>query len=125
MMPEKTHKSGFRGPSPDVGKSTQFKPGVCMNPGGRPKKRPITQALERQLTLEAADKIAEALIKQAQRATRGGILAAKEIADRLEGRALEHLQATVQTTLSSLTDEELQQRFAELATELGYVHRSE
>lgn len=37
-LPQKRHKTGFRGPSPDVGKATQIKPGEVRNPGGRPSK---------------------------------------------------------------------------------------
>lgn len=45
------HKTGFRGPSPDVGKATQFKPGQSPNPGGRPSKfdRIISEAMRAQL----------------------------------------------------------------------------
>jgi hypothetical protein len=34
--PANRHKTGFRGPTPDVGKETQFKPGQSGNPSGRP-----------------------------------------------------------------------------------------
>jgi len=43
-MPQKRHKTGFRGPSPEVGKATQFKPGNSANPGGRPKKTLLSDA---------------------------------------------------------------------------------
>lgn len=46
--PQKRHKTGFRGPSPDVGKATQFQPGQpSANPGGRPSKSLMQQARER------------------------------------------------------------------------------
>lgn len=35
--PQARHPSGFRGPSPDVGKKTQWKKGQSGNPGGKPK----------------------------------------------------------------------------------------
>jgi hypothetical protein len=35
--PQTRHKTGFRGPSPDVGKATQWKKGQSGNPGGKPK----------------------------------------------------------------------------------------
>jgi len=57
-MPQKQHKTGFRGPSAEVGKATQFKPGNRANPGGRPKKRAITSALEKLLDESRADGIA-------------------------------------------------------------------
>jgi hypothetical protein len=37
-MPQNRKGTGFRGPSPDVGKATQFKAGTSGNPGGRPKR---------------------------------------------------------------------------------------
>jgi hypothetical protein len=43
-MPEKRHKTRFRGPSPEVGEATQFRGGNRANPGGRPKAAPLSQA---------------------------------------------------------------------------------
>jgi len=67
-MPENRHKTGFRGPSPDVGKKTQFKLGESGNPRGRPKEKPILEALRE--TLEKEPKllaeIAAAALKQAK-----------------------------------------------------------
>lgn len=69
-----------------------FMPGQSGCPGGRPKKQPLTRALEAQLGdpapndpkgLTRAQKIADALIKLAER---GNVPAAKEIADRVEGK---------------------------------------
>jgi len=37
-MPQNRERTGFRGPSPDVGKATQFKAGKSGNPGGRPRR---------------------------------------------------------------------------------------
>jgi hypothetical protein len=57
-MPALRHKTGFRGPSPDVGKATQFKRGQpSANPGGRPSKfdRILSQAMRAQL----AEKVTE------------------------------------------------------------------
>lgn len=63
-MPQNKHssgkKQGFRGPSPDVGKATQFKPGQSGNPGGRQKKKPLTEAYERKVSdPEVAQAIAQ------------------------------------------------------------------
>lgn len=71
---------------------TQFKPGQSGNPGGRPKDRPLTDALRRALALEIADKrkgktkadqIAVALVNKA---AEGDVPAYREIADRVEGK---------------------------------------
>jgi hypothetical protein len=76
--------------------ATQFKPGVSANPGGRPKKTPITDAMRAYLLLPYdgkekkykgmtnADVLA---IRQFELAVEDGDMgAAKEIADRVEGK---------------------------------------
>lgn len=75
---------------------TPFRPGQSGNPGGRPKKLPITDALRRILggKLPASvpkastgeDLVAFALIKKA---VGGDLRAIAEIADRTEGKATE------------------------------------
>jgi uncharacterized protein DUF5681 len=56
-LPALRHRAGFRGPSLDVGKATQFKPGQSGNPGGSVKKfdRIISEAMRAQL----AEKVTE------------------------------------------------------------------
>jgi hypothetical protein len=91
-VPQKRHKTGFRGPSPDVGKKTQFKPGNRANPGGRPKSKLLSEAYKNILQTEIgkgkdaktyAEAIAEKMAKQAKG---GHVNAASEIADRVEGK---------------------------------------
>ena len=68
--------------------------GVSGNPGGRPKKKAITEDLERLLEEEApngdgktwAATIAEALLKQA---AKGDVRAITELANRIEGKPLQ------------------------------------
>ncbi len=120
-MPDKRHKSGFRGPTPEVGKATQFKPGVCPNPGGRPRKKPVTAALEEMIDEATARKIAATLIKQACRADRNGIAAAKEIIDRLEGKAVQVIEADVREQMTTMTDEDLRARFKTLGEPYGLI----
>lgn len=84
--PHKRHKSGFRGPSPDVGKATQFKPGVSGNPGGRPSKRLLDEMYEELLladNAEAAKAIALAMLK---RARKGDVKSAQLINERTQGK---------------------------------------
>ena len=97
-MPQNRHKNGFRGPSPDVGKATQFGPGNRANPGGRPKSAPLSQACREVLAMPAPDdpegrtyaqKIATAL---AEKAAEGDIRAAQELGDRAEGRARQAIE---------------------------------
>jgi hypothetical protein len=93
-MPQNGHRTGFRGPSPDVGLATQFKPGQpSANPGGRPRTAPLAQAC-RELLVQPFPGDAEGrtyaqviAAKLAEKALAGDIAAAKELADRAEGRA--------------------------------------
>jgi len=81
-----------------------WKKGESGNPSGRPK-RPISEAYEAQLArVKAGDRkkrtyaqlIAEAQVKQAMK---GNTMAAKEIADRTEGKARQAVEVTVETPL--------------------------
>ena len=121
QKPQKRHKSGFRGPSPEVGKATQFKPGNCSNPGGRPKKRPVSSALERILDDSKAEGIAQALITLASSEGKQAVAAAREIMDRLEGKV--SLPVEAKLNILDMTDEEIAARIEELSAELGYEKR--
>jgi hypothetical protein len=63
--------------------SHKFKPGQSGNPGGRPKSEHISKALKRLLAAGDTDRIAKALIRLAKK---GNVSAAREIADRTEGK---------------------------------------
>src|SRR6516165_111482 len=62
---------------------TPWRPGQSGNPGGRPKRKPITEALEKVFTPEQCLAVAQALLKQAKK---GSISHVQEAANRLEGR---------------------------------------
>jgi len=73
-----------------------FRPGQSGNPGGRPKKLPITDALRRILSRRIPAKdprsaIGEDLIALAliRKALKGDLRAIAEVADRTEGKATE------------------------------------
>ena len=91
-MPANRQKTGFRGPSPNVGKATQFKPGESGNPGGRPKAilsywlRYELEALDSETQQEVARKIAQVLI---QKALAGDVKAIQVIAERVEGKPVQ------------------------------------
>ena len=123
QKPQKRHKSGFRGPSPEVGKATQFKPGNCANPGGRPRRKAVSSALERLLDDSTADRIAKALIEQATSDGKGAVIAAREIMDRLEGRV--SIPVDAKLNIQDMTDEEMAARIEQLTRELGYVKKEE
>jgi hypothetical protein len=95
--PANRHKTGFRGPTPDVGKETQFKPGQSGNPSGRPPA--ILSDAYREVLAEAfeGDSAARSYARlialgQARAAIKGNTAAAKEIADRTEGKAKEAIE---------------------------------
>jgi uncharacterized protein DUF5681 len=89
IMPENRHKTGFRGPSPDVGKATQFKPGVSPNPGGRPKdlvsdaQKDLLKKIDEATGKTNAELVAEAQLKVA---LSGDTSAYCAIRDTTEGR---------------------------------------
>lgn len=85
--PPKPHKNGFRGPSPDVGKATQFKPG---NPGGgRPKSKPITDAILAALEANDGELLKQVAVIGIKKAAKGDIAFWKEIIERIEGKSVQ------------------------------------
>jgi hypothetical protein len=83
--------------------------GVSGNPGGRPKRKLVTDELERLLLDEAPDAggrtwatvIAEALLQQARK---GDVRAITELANRVEGKPLQPVELGVDTDLESLAE---------------------
>jgi hypothetical protein len=113
--------------------------GVSGNPGGRPKKKLVTDELERLLEAEApeaggrtwATVIAEALLHQARK---GDVRAITELINRIEGKPLqpvelgmdsdleilaEKLEEARKRVLAEMSDEELNSRLKRLKGELG------
>lgn len=78
------------GVDPMVGKATQIKPGEVRNPGGRPKKKPISDAYAEILAIATnAMKLAQA---QFDKACLGDTQAAKEMREAIEGKALQGIR---------------------------------
>lgn len=91
-VPQNRRKTGV--PNSEA---TQWKPGQSGNPGGRPKSAPLSQACRELLTQPVPNNptctYAQAIAqKLAERALKGDILAAREIADRAEGKARQSIQ---------------------------------
>ena len=116
-MPENRDKTGFRGPSPDVGKETQFKKGQSGNPGGRPKVAPLSNAARNVLAKPVPNDpegrtYAEAIAQMlADLALEGDIRAAQELTDRAEGRARQSVEiehGSLRDAFDRMTHEELE-----------------
>jgi hypothetical protein len=125
-----------------MGYAQNLKPwpkGVSGNPGGRPKKKLISDELERLLQVEAPDAggrtwatvVAEALLHQARK---GDVRAIAELANRIEGKPLqpvelsgdndpdtlvERLEEARKRVLANMSDEELESDLKRLKEELG------
>src|SRR5580658_6014578 len=116
-MPANKQKTGFRGPSPEVGKPHQWKKGQSGNASGRPKSKTLSDAYRNKLEEPVpndpekrtwAELIAEAQVRDA---VRGNVQAAREIADRTEGKAkqaIEFEDATLTRSFERMTTEELE-----------------
>ena len=114
-----------------MGRMQNLKPwpkGVSGNPGGRPKKTPLADACRELLDKPVpgdrsgrsyAEAIAE---KLAKKALAGNIPAAREIADRAEGKARQAMEVSGPEggalDYRNMTDEELDKRIAELTEKL-------
>lgn len=74
-----------------------FQPGQSGNPSGRPKSKPITEAYKAILADPAnREALAKALLKHAKK---GNVFAAKEMADRVEGKVVEQVEITANVSL--------------------------
>lgn len=82
-----------------------FKKGQSGNPGGRSKEKPFADALRMEIAAAGEDhkalrKVAKALLEQAEG---GDIRAIRELADRLDGKPLQAVEASVDASVDSLT----------------------
>lgn len=84
--PAKRHKTGFRGPSPDVGKATQFKPGQSGNPDGKPKTKPITDLFRALFDDEYETRLDEFRKVLSGKSAMAKVILLKDAAERLEGK---------------------------------------
>ncbi len=114
-----------------MNRSQNLKPwpkGISGNPGGRPRKTPLTDVCRELLGKPVpndrsgrtyAEAIAERLAKKA---LAGDVRAAREIADRAEGKARQAMELTGQDggplEFENMTDEQIERRFEELMAKL-------
>lgn len=79
----------------------KWKPGECGNPGGRPKKKPITELYEQMLAdPEFADEIKDAILKAVRKGSMAMVLQVKEMTDRVEGKVTQPIEADVTVNLA-------------------------
>ena len=78
-----------------------FKPGQSGNPGGRPKKKPLTELYERILAdpknLAAIEK---AVVKALSNGSMAMVLLLREITDRVEGKVTQPVEADITVNLA-------------------------
>ena len=109
---------------------TPFQPGQSGNPNGRPKSKPLTDAIRAELAKKDpndkqgrtfAELIAEAAVT---RALKGDPRAFTEIADRVEGKVTQPIsgpdEGPIDINLSGKTPEERDSLLADVATRLGF-----
>lgn len=95
-----------------------WKPGQSGNPGGRPKKKPITELYEQLLNDDATLKAIKRAILRSVKCSRTTLVPLlREMADRVEGKISQSVDAKV-TTIPELTDEELHAKIQRLTKEL-------
>lgn len=95
-MPQNRHKTGFNGPA-GAGKATRFKPGQSGNPGGRPKMKPWTAAIQERADLPVSKDDSRAALRAVveklfEMALAGDLAAIREIIDRSEGKAVQGIE---------------------------------
>lgn len=77
-----------------------FMPGKTGNPGGRPKKRAITDLYDEILRDPAAmDMLRKAVVKSLKGGNMAMVLQLKEMADRTEGKVVQPIEADVTVSL--------------------------
>jgi Family of unknown function (DUF5681) len=99
-----------------------WKPGQSGNPGGRPKRRLIDEALE-ELLLGNDSELSLAIAKKLlARAKRGEVKAIQLVAERVQGKPKRNLEISGPgggpLDIHNMTNEELNQRIAELMEKL-------
>lgn len=94
-------KTNTKRPLPPALAQNLWQPGQSGNPGGRPKKKPITELYERILNDPAnLDAIESAVNKALQRGNMAMVLQLKEMTDRIEGKVTQPIEADISVNLS-------------------------
>lgn len=95
-----------------------FQPGKSGNPGGRPKKKPITEIFERILADTGNVKEVErAIMATLKSAGMAKVLLLDKITDRLEGKVSDHLDIDVRVGISEQVERFRQRRIKDVGPE--------
>lgn len=79
----------------------KWKPGESGNPGGRPKKKPITELYEKMLSdPDFTDLIKGAITRAVRKGNMAMVLQVKEMTDRVEGKVSQPIEADVSVKLA-------------------------
>ena len=79
----------------------KFKPGQPGNPGGRPKKKPVTELYEKLLNDPNVMQMLEGSLKQMLRkGNMATVLHLREMTDRVEGKVTQPIEANVSMNLA-------------------------
>jgi hypothetical protein len=79
----------------------KWQPGQSGNPGGRPKKKPVTDLYEAILgDEEAMEQLKKAVLKALTKGNMAMVLQLKEMTDRVEGKVTQPIEADVRVDLA-------------------------
>jgi len=81
--------------------AAKWQPGQSGNPGGRPKKKPVTDLYEQILNdPEAIDELRDAIRKAIRKGSMAMVLQLKEMTDRVEGKVVQPIDADLNINMS-------------------------
>lgn len=103
-MPDETPKAPENTPkyklTPEM-EEAQWKPGQSGNPGGRPKKKPITDLYDEILNdPEEMKKIRASVVKALVKGNMAMVLQLREMTDRVEGKVTQPIEADITVNLA-------------------------
>ena len=113
----------------NTGNLKPWRPGQSGNPGGRPKKKLIDDALEELLSANDSELAVLIAHKLLAKAKRGELKAIQLIAERVEGKPKAKMEISAaldgNVDVRSMTLEEIDAEIARITGELGYVKKDD
>lgn len=100
MADEVTENTGAN-TDPRLDNLRKWVPGQSGNPGGRPKKKPITEMYERILNNpEHLAAIEQATVNALKKGNMAFVLQLREVTDRIEGKVMQPIEADITVNLA-------------------------